>query len=323
MNVRDLIDKLASMDEATIAEPEVDPDVAPPTERPSAPPAPSRTQPRPRPNPYSVPPDFEPGQMPRPKAEDESSSIEQWLDATQQPIQDWEWNGEELNLLMDDGSTETYTRQQLDEIGVFGQMAFGEAVEDPQTVEDPPENFGGNGMDFNPGSVEQAAEGHGMGLDADGVEHGTGANLDNIELDPELAKHLDIDDEGGSAGTLDTILGRTGGDEGGLGDDAEVVHVEGEAATELTQAVSDVVSAILGAVGQALTGEAPEEGGGEEGEGDDEDAGEGEDKKPKKKKSKETDEKTDDKDEPKKKKDSEKSDDSDDKKIDGKDDEKE
>ncbi len=306
MNVRDLIDKLASMDEATIAEPEVDPDVAPPAERPAAPPAPSRPQTRPRPNPYSVPPDFEPGQMPRPKAQDESSSIEEWLEATQQPIQDWEWNGQELNLLMDDGSTETYTRQQLDEIGVFGQTAFAEAVEDPQTVEDPPEDFGSTGMEFNPASVEQAAEGH--GLDMPGEEG---------ELDPELAKHLDIDDEGGGAeGTLDTILGRSGGGGAGLGDEAEVIQVSGEAGNELTQAVSDVVSAILGAVGQALTGEAPE--GSEEGE-ESEDEGKGEDKKPKKKKSKETD----DKKEPKKKKDSEKADDSDDKKIDGKDDKKE
>jgi hypothetical protein len=306
MNVRDLIDKLASMDEATIAEPEVDPDVAPPAERPAAPPA--RPQPRPRPNPYSVPPDFEPDQMPRPKAQDESSSIEEWLEATQQPIQDWEWNGQELNLLMDDGSTETYTRQQLDEIGVFGQSAFAEAVEDPQTVEDPPEDFGSNGMEFDPAAVEQAAEGH--GLDMPG-EQG--------DLDPELAKHLDIDDEGDAEGTLDTILGRTGGEEGesGLGDEAEVIQVSGEAGSELTQAVSDVVSAILGAVGQALTGEAPK--GGEEGGDEGEDKGEEKDKKPKKKKSKETD----DKKEPKKKKDSEKSDNSDDKKIDGKDDEKE
>jgi hypothetical protein len=129
MNARDIIDRLATLDEATVAEPEVEPDVMP--AEPSAPPAPSRPRREPAPDPWSVPPDFEPDQMPRPKAEDETESIESWLEATQQPIRDWEWDGQELRLLLDDGSTESYTRQQLDEIGVFGQMAFAESEEPP------------------------------------------------------------------------------------------------------------------------------------------------------------------------------------------------
>jgi hypothetical protein len=245
------------MDEALPAEPEVDPDVMP--AEPSAPPAPSRPAPRRRPDPFTVPPDFEPGQMPRPKAEDETGSIEAWLEATQQPITDWEWNGEELRLLMQDGSTETYTRQQLDEIGVLGQMSFAEAVEDPQEVQPPPENMG-----------EEPSM-----PDFDGD--------DGLDMDPELAQHLEIGDEDG-AGTLDTILGRNcagGAPEGGREGEAEVViNLDPEASQELTQAVSDVVAAILGTVGQALGGE-----GGEAPEGDkssDKDA----DKKPDKKKKK-------------------------------------
>lgn len=229
MNARDIIDRLAALDEATVAEPEVEPDVTP--AEPQAPPAPSRPRREPAPDPWSVPPDFEPGQMPHPKSEDDTESIQNWLEATQQPIQDWEWDGENLNLLMDDGSTETYTRQQLDEIGVFG-MAFAESKEDDEHG-DESETGAPTGLD---GDFEVP----------DGLEQ-------SLEAGGEPAENAN--------GTLDAILGRTPAEAAPGGErETMVAHVEGEAAAELTQAVSGVVSAILGVVDQALGGE------GEEGE---------------------------------------------------------
>ena len=109
LHPRDIIDRIASLDEATVAEPTVEPTEAPPTERPT-----ERPTRRPSRSPWTMPPDMEPGQEPRPKAEDESAEIENWLEATEQPIRDWDWDGNELRLALDDGTTEVYSRGQLE-----------------------------------------------------------------------------------------------------------------------------------------------------------------------------------------------------------------
>ncbi len=215
--------------------------------------------------------------MPRPKSGDETESIQSWLEATQQPIQDWEWNGQELSLLMDDGSTETYTRQQLDEIGVFGEMGFAESLED--------ENF-------DPQAVEAAAEGQ---------DEPMGPPEPSSELDPEMAQHLEMDDAGG---TLDTILGRNDVGVGAGGEPGEpevtsasvVIEVPPE---DAAQTVSDIISAILGVEPAHKEGGETEEEPGEKIDG----KIDGKSKSKKKKdseKSKDSDSKeTDEKDEPK------------------------
>jgi hypothetical protein len=268
MHASEIISRL--LGEATTVEPEVEPSVAPPE---TSPPPARRSAPAPTRDPWSVPPDWEPGPMPRPRAEDESGAIESWLQATQQPIEDWEWDGENLRLLLDDGSTEAYSRAQLDEIGIFGQQSFAES-EEPSFVTD--------------------------------QGQGTGAMLSPMELSPELSQHLEIDGPGeeDATGTIDALLGRTsGGNEpaGSLGQE-EVIQVEGEPAEQLTQAVSDVVSAILGVVQTASGGEVPAIGdeSGAESEPDDE----GDNKPPKKKKDGKKEEKS-------KKDDDDKEDDSD------------
>lgn len=262
MKAYQLIDRLASLDEAApVEEPIVEPTEAPPTERPRTP---SR---RPSRDPFELPPDFEPGQMPRPKANDESEQIGAWLQATQQPIQDWEWDGHELRMLMDDGTTEVYSRQQLEEAGVFvGETAFAEGLEG-----------------------EEGEEGDSLYPDPEGPDMETvDAAISAEEVPQENA-----------SGTLDMILGRTptcGCDQGGempgeMGMSA--VAVEGDKAEELVQAVGDLVGAIIGLVGsgagegEALT--AAGEDTDKESDKDDEKSGDKKSDKSKKKKEKSKD----------------------------------
>lgn len=221
MNARDIIERLAALDEAPAA-PEVEPDVAPdvdPDVAPSAPPAP-RTPREPSPDPWTVPPDYEPGTFPHPKAGDESEAIEGWLEATQQPIQDWEWDGENLRLLLQDGTVETYTRQQLDEIGVFGEMAFAESLKED---EDEGEKDGDK--------------------DEGGEEGGEAESSDEPPFGKEEGGEPG-EDAGGCPGapqddTIAAILGTA---------DMNPEVVAGEPAQQLTQAVDQLVSAILGVV---------------------------------------------------------------------------
>jgi hypothetical protein len=201
MKAYEIIDRLAALDEqAPVEEPQVEPAVTPdePATEPAEP-GPGRS-----PDPYELPPDFEPGGLPHPKAEqDDTAVISAWLEATQQPIQDWEWDGNELRLLLDDGSREVYTREQLEEIGVFGgELAFAES-EETAAVEPP---------------------------------------TDEDEDEP-------VAPPGEAAGVLDQILGRVPSGSASVGEiEPEVIHIEGEEAEKLTQAVSDVVQAILGIV---------------------------------------------------------------------------
>lgn len=281
MKAYELIDRLASLDEAaTVEEPVVEPETIPGQE----PALPSR---RPSRDPFSVPPDFEPGQMPRPKAQDESGQISAWLSATQQPIQDWEWDGRELRMLMDDGSTEVYNRVQLEQSGVFDDSAaFAEALEDL-----------------------------GMGGEGEGDGESLYPGMEGPDQETVQAAIADEQPSNEAAGVLDQILGRTSscgcaGGEPEMG--GEMVPIEGEQADNLVQAVSDVVSAIIGLVGG--------EGGEPAGEGEAMvDAGEDE---PKEAGSKKSEKKKDKKDGGKKKeKDDEKGED--DEKDDEKDDDKE
>jgi hypothetical protein len=295
MKAHEIIDRLASLDEQTTTEePAVDPGILP-AERPTEPDRPAT--PRRSNDPYELPPDFEPGQMPRPKAEDESGDIQGWLEATQQPIQDWDWDGQELRLMMDDGSTEVYSRQQLEEIGVFsGEMAFamGESEEDFTGIEqrakgliaqwvryalrsniDPKDKaayqewlsgqqqpthvlspqtwlgrFGRAQEDFQPDAENnESPYGDVEGPDPESVQAAIAA-----EEPPNEA-----------AGVLDQILGRTPSSSCAsteaepMGDAGQVIPVEGEKAEELTQAVSDVVNAILGIVADVSGEEAPDD----------------------------------------------------------------
>lgn len=226
MKAYELIDRLASLDEAsTVEEPVVEPETIPGQE----PALPTR---RPSRDPFSVPPDFEPGQMPRPKAQDESGQISSWLSATEQPIQDWEWNGRELRMLMDDGSTEVYNRVQLEQSGVFDDSAaFAEAMEDLA------DEGNGGGESLYPG-------------------------MEGPDQETVQAAIADEQPSNEAAGVLDQILGRTSpsggcaGGEPGMGA-SEVIPIEGEQADNLVQAVSDLVSAIIGVAGGG-GGEAPD-----------------------------------------------------------------
>ena len=270
MNAREIIERIDRLNEAPVEEPEIDPGIAEPDVEPSAPPAPSRPRPgrEPRPGPFTVPPDYTPGTFPHPKSGDDGEEIEAWLEATQQPVQDWEWDGENLRLLLDDGTIETYTRQQLDEIGVFGSMAFAEALEIPP--------FGGakSGY-FNTDEVEQAGN--------DFLAAGGEGGLEDMggEAEPSEGEFGDLGGPGepGLAGEEgepdDTILqGILGG-----ASTAEPIEVTGEPAEQLGQAVSDVVAAILGIIQQTGGSEA-ETGGESEPKSDSEKS----DKKPKAKK---------------------------------------
>lgn len=219
MNAREIIERLAALDEAPVAEPETAPDIAEPEVEPSAPPAPSRPSREPSPDPWTVPPDYEPGEFPHPKAGDDTEAIQSWLDATQQPIQDWEWDGQMLKLLMLDGSVESYTREQLDEIGVLGQMAFAEGLED----------FKGESDDDEPKGEADDAEPKGEDDDA-----------------PECPSE-GADGPPGGEDIIGGILGTAA-----PGPDVEVV--QGGPAEKLTQAVDDVVQAILGVVSQVAAG---------------------------------------------------------------------
>lgn len=269
MHPRDIIDRIASLDEATVAEPTTEPTEAPPTEIPTE--RPSR---RPSRSPWTMPPDMEPGQEPRPKAEDEAAEIEGWLEATEQPIRDWDWDGNELRLALDDGTTEVYTRGQLEEIGVFGgQMAFAESEEPDNDQGLPP-------MPDDDQAINDFATGEGEAMVAAG------------EDEPKM----DAD------GTLDMILGRTptpaepaAGGEGTI----EVIQIDGSQAGEIMGAVSDLVKAIIGTVGGS-------EEGGDEGEDKkgkkkekDSEGEKGKSKKEKKSKDKKED-KSEDKDDDKK-----------------------
>jgi hypothetical protein len=170
-----------------------------------------------------VPPDYEPGTFPRPKAEDESESIESWLEVTQQPIRDWEWDGNHLRLIMLDGSVETYTRDQLSEFGVFDSgesQAFAESQDDD---------------DDDAGQAE--------------------AEEDDTE-DEEGAAESPFGDEGESLDSCPCPAGAPSGPDSTIqsilgGEDTQVIT--GEPAERLASAVSDVVSAIIGLV----TGDSP------------------------------------------------------------------
>lgn len=297
-----LIDRLAALDEAEIAEPEVAPGVDEPATEPQR--APSRA---PRRDPFELPPDFEePDKLPHPKSEgDESESIRAWLEATQQPIQDWDWDGTKLSLMLDDGSTEIYDRRQLEELGIFDtgqEMAFAESrYFTMEEVRAAGENF----MKENPNLV--------------GPDGGTGAMLDNEPDLGELGRFLDDENAPESmsgedlsqaepigddaTGTLDMILGRTPCSGASVAAGPEVIELDGDAAEEIGTAVGDLVGAILGVVGGKGGGNEPEK-------KDDSKADKKDDKEGSKKK-----------DKPKKEK--EKSDDKDDDKNDDKDDDKE
>lgn len=221
MNAHELIDRLAALDEAAapVEEPVTEPGIEEPQIEPDAPPAPRRGG-----SPYELPPDFEPGQMPRPKAE--SEAIDKWLQATQQPIQDWEWDGQHLRLLMDDGSTEVYSRRQLEQTGVFdqGELAFAESKHPIGEAEDDEKNE----------PVTDNTEGLPPMPDDDQEINDVAAG----EASPAEA-----------AGTLDMILGRTAVSAGPpLPSEPEVINIEGDKAEQLAQAVGDVVQAILGIV---------------------------------------------------------------------------
>ncbi len=226
MQVHHLIDRLARLDEeAPVEEPAVEPGVAPeePTVEPSDP---GR---RPSRDPYELPPDFEPGGLPHPKAEAESEAIRGWLEATQQPTQDWEWDGHELRMLLDDGTTEVYGRSQLDQLGIFsGEMAFAESEQTD-----------------NPKGPDMFSD--------DQAETETETDLVPAENGP-AGEHPGNE----AAGVLDQILGRSpcgSAPVGEIAPEPEVIHIEGEAAEKLTAAVSNVVQAILGVV---ASGEAPD-----------------------------------------------------------------
>ena len=237
MKVYEIIDRLARLDEAPVEEPVVEPEVTP--EEPITDPGdPGRRE---APNPFELPPDFEPGGLPHPKAQSEEiEAIRGWLEATQQPVQDWEWDGHELRLLMDDGTTELYNRQQLDQIGIFDdQLAFAES-EEPDNPKGLP----------NMPADDQALN--------DFVTENPDATVGDVERERPGEQAAGAE----AAGVLDQILGRTPCGSASVGEiapEGEVVHIEGEAAEELTNAVSDVVQAILGVVQTATGDEAPGE----------------------------------------------------------------
>lgn len=232
MRAHQIIDRLARLDEAPVEEPVVEPDVVP--QEPGV--EPGEPGPRHAPDPYELPPDFEPGGLPHPKAESEEvEAIRGWLEATQQPVQDWEWDGHELRMLMDDGTTEVYSRQQLDPLGIFdGEMAFAESEESDNLK-------GPTDMPFDDQSINDLAD---DGAPDEGFPPGGPAD-----------EHPG--DE--AAGVLDQILGRTPCGSAPVGDiapEGEVIHIEGDQAEKLTNAVSDVVQAILGIVsGGEVSGE--------------------------------------------------------------------
>ena len=184
--------------------------------------------------------------MPKPKAEDDSDTeaIEQWLAVTQQPMADWDWNGQELRLQMTDGSTETYTRQQLEQAGVFGEMSFAESQED-----DKDDDEGKNEGDGSEGAFGGDDEGEGS------KEEGEDKliTLDGGTMTPGETC------SSGQDMTIRGILGVTPGEGGDAGAEPEAP------AERLAHALDDVVSAILGVVSDA-TGGQPAQGAGPEGE---------------------------------------------------------
>lgn len=275
MNAREIIDKLARLDEQSpVEEPVVEPGVEP-----AEPDFPEPTEPTRRPgrrsNPYEMPPDFDPAVMPRPKAEeiDDVEAIESWLEATQQPIDDWDYDGNELRLHMLDGTVEVYSRGQLEQAGVFADesaLAMAESM-----AED----------DF--GETPEPIEGEEVVVD--GPPEDVEAFLSNADHDE-------------AAGVLDQLLGRSCPNNEPAEDiegEETVIHVDGEEAEELGQAVTDVVQAIIGIV-KGAEGEEGESATSDEDEGKEQDKEEA--KKPKaKKKDKDSEDNEDEQDSDKEK----------------------
>jgi hypothetical protein len=244
MNAHEIIDRLARMDEA-FEQPTVEPGTIPeePTTQPDFEPGPDRS-----PGPYELPPDFDPDAMPHPKAGDdnESETIRNWLEVTQQPVKDWDWDGEKLQMMLDDGSIETYSRQELDQAGVFGgEMAFAESTEDED--EDDADDDEGDKNDFGPENCPTCPD-EPSGDEATGV-------LDQILGRCPCASEPSLTLGCGPGCDSSAEFGG----EGAPG--SEVIEIEGTEAEKLNTAITDVVSAILGIVGgKSVTGEAPPEG---------------------------------------------------------------
>lgn len=229
MNARQIIDRLAALDEASpapdIAEPEVDPGIAPPQREPDRDPG---VDPN---DPWGVPPDFDPETFPPGKAEDDEGAIESWLQTTQQPVRDWQWDGQVLKLLLNDGTVESYSREQLDAAGVFGEMSFAESVQEAEDEEKEDEGEEKEEEESAEGEDDKPEEGH-EEPDGDEAPPFGGENEDG----PELL---------GGGDDVQGILGNEGG---------EAIEVQGPPAEQLAQALGDVVQAILGIVQQQQTG---------------------------------------------------------------------
>jgi hypothetical protein len=136
MKAHQIIDCLARLDEAApVEEPVVEPDVKPDVE-PAEPVVPTR-RPERRPSPFEYPPDWEPGHAPNPKADTlEAQQVKEWLEMTEQPVEDWDWDGSQLRLRLENGSTEVYSRNQLNQAGVFS--AFSESEEEIEIENEEP-----------------------------------------------------------------------------------------------------------------------------------------------------------------------------------------
>jgi len=269
-----VVDRLAALDEAGgLAGPPVEepPVEAPPVEAPpvEAPPVEPDIDPN---NPWAVPPDLAPEELPGTKAEDEDQAIESWLTATEQPARDWEWDGQRLRLLLNDGSTEVYSREQLEEIGVFGAEIEEPPVEPPTppvrikppgVAPDPDDPNPAPTPDWNPGVSLDREFPNPWSPDEPGISPYAklySESEDDDDEDDGHEKHEPDDTaETGDFAEPEPVPDDVAGILGDAGGEIEVIS--GEPEERLATAVGDVVQAILGIVQQAKGGESgPPEG---------------------------------------------------------------
>ena len=240
VNARDIIERLAQLDESpgveTAPTPTTLPNLPKPTTRPGTTPAP-RPNPRPhRPHdPYENPKVDAP---PKARNNDEITAISEWLAVTEQPMQDWEWDGSNLRILMKDGSVETYDRAQLEDAGVFAS-SFSESVEDDEENESDEENKIEDELDSEDDESEEEQEEETSIRDQEPGEE--------FEVTPGPSNIVPLTPGTGAnacSGLDATMCGI-------LGMDA-TTGIEGEDPSpeqKLSQAVSDMAQAIIGIVG--------------------------------------------------------------------------
>jgi hypothetical protein len=178
--------------------------------------------------------------------DDDMVAIRDWLSATQQPMKDWEWDGENLRVLLDDGSVETYDRQQLDKAGVFGgsdAMAFAESKEEAEDEAEEEAEIESS-LDNEEEETEEEEEEETEREEKFAIKDQDEGDEFSVTSGPSSFEPSDpVSGPEGCSGLDATMCGIMGVE--GSPEEAP----EADPAEKLTQAISDMAQAIMGLVG--------------------------------------------------------------------------